>query len=568
MMQNTINKIIAVTIAVMALTIPVLQLISTVNVNNDTDILFYFAENLTYNKTYLLISTLFALIFLINAIFALSCSDFSKEIRPAIFHTISAIIALYSSNLMFFFVMWEFMTLGSIMLILNGNNKSSIDTCFKYTIIHILGSTIFLFGIILKVNITGDFSFPSYNISFDSFIDIDTYSLSGILILFGMLINIACPPFASWLPNSYSASSPIGTIFLSTYATKVAMCLILSCFFGSQILLYVGSVMTLYGTILSTTEDDPRRFLCYSIIAQLGLMLSISSVDSQFSKTSLLMYMCNILLCKTLLFMIVGYNCIKYGRISFNQYTQIPKSIIDFMGIIATLSLMGTPFTLGYLAKSFIFETSTQNQLTSTMLYSIILALIFIDITLLWQAFLKKYFKFDNILIPPLLLNKANQNGYTTIITCSNKGLGAIYKKLKLDSYITAMVILSIIIISSGIVISAPGNYYALNKVSNQIFTITLMIVFSIIYQHYLKDTLMMIKSRLIKARIIDYSIFYPFYEKLFYNFNNIISSFKNNITTIQNAQNSTFPKSNYTIYSLLAIFIVLLLLIYYKIDI
>ena len=43
------------------------------------------------------------------------------------------------------------------------------------------------------------------------------------MILIGVLVNAAAPPFSAWLPDAYPEASAGGTVFLSAFTTKSAV---------------------------------------------------------------------------------------------------------------------------------------------------------------------------------------------------------------------------------------------------------------------------------------------------------------------------------------------------------
>ena len=106
-----------------------------------------------------------------------------------------------------------------------------------YLLIHLFGGVILLIGIVgLLVN-TQDLTLRLLSHS-------DWYNW---LILIGLLLNAGAPPLSSWIPDAYPEGSYSSTVFLSAYTTKTAVYALIVIFAGTQILIYVGLYMILYG---------------------------------------------------------------------------------------------------------------------------------------------------------------------------------------------------------------------------------------------------------------------------------------------------------------------------------
>ena len=94
------------------------------------------------------------------------------------------------------------------------------------------------------------------------------------LILVGILINAAAPPMSAWLSDAYPEATVTGGLILSAYTTKTSVYALIRGFAGWEILIVIGCVMTLYGIIYALLENDMRRILAYSIINQVGFMVT------------------------------------------------------------------------------------------------------------------------------------------------------------------------------------------------------------------------------------------------------------------------------------------------------
>ena len=62
-----------------------------------------------------------------------------------------------------------------------------------------------------------------------------------------------------------------GTVILSAFTTKLAVYALARGFAGTEILIYIGAIMTLFPIFFAEIENDLRRVLAYSLNNQAWL---------------------------------------------------------------------------------------------------------------------------------------------------------------------------------------------------------------------------------------------------------------------------------------------------------
>ena len=63
-------------------------------------------------------------------------------------------------------------------------------------------------------------------------------------------------------------------VFLSAFTTKTAVYVLLRGFPGTELLIWIGLFMVFYGIVYAILENDMRRILAYSIVNQVGFMVT------------------------------------------------------------------------------------------------------------------------------------------------------------------------------------------------------------------------------------------------------------------------------------------------------
>src|SRR5438445_13293594 len=94
------------------------------------------------------------------------------------------------------------------------------------------------------------------------------------LILAAFLLIAAVPPLGAWLPDAYPEATVTGAVFMTAFTTKSAVYALIRAYAGTELLVWLGAAMAVYGVIYAVLENDARRLLAYHIISQVGYMVS------------------------------------------------------------------------------------------------------------------------------------------------------------------------------------------------------------------------------------------------------------------------------------------------------
>ncbi|MDX1453794.1 MAG: proton-conducting transporter membrane subunit, partial [Oleiphilaceae bacterium] len=208
-------------------------------------------------------ATVFALMTLVGGIFAMRTAS-TLELSAAFLYAGSAIGITSCGDLITLFIYWEMMALGSTAVILAAGTASAYRASMRYLIMHAFGGCVLLTGIVWHLYSTGS----------NDFTQLALQGPAQWLILIGFLVNVGAPPFSAWIADAYPEASPSGAVFLSAFTTKTAVFTLLVAFPGTGILIPIGCFMIFYGIIYALLENDARRILAYSIVNQVGFMVT------------------------------------------------------------------------------------------------------------------------------------------------------------------------------------------------------------------------------------------------------------------------------------------------------
>jgi multicomponent Na+:H+ antiporter subunit D len=246
------------------------------------------------------------------------------------------------------FAFWELMALSSVFLIWYRKSTKALAAGFRYLMIHLAGGALLLAGMVMEVAGSGSLSFGA----------LQAGTMGSTLILLGFLINGAVPPFHAWLSDAYPEATVTGSVILSAFTTKSAVYVLLRAFPGSELLIWLGVAMAIYGIVYAMIENDIRRLLSYHIISQLGYMVCGVGMGTGLSMNGAAAHaFCNIF-CKSLLFMATGAVLYVTGKSRMTDlqgrdlYRFMPYSLF-FYGIGA-LSISAVPLFNCFISKRMI----------------------------------------------------------------------------------------------------------------------------------------------------------------------------------------------------------------------
>lgn len=332
------------------LVVPILALVSFCNMKFGDYWQFQFLDmSITLGRLDK-VSNVFGLIFLIitclGMLYMVHQND-DLEFMSALFYAGCALGVVLAGDLFSFLVFWEMLTIGAMFLILARRTKESTNSAFRYVMMHVFGGLLMISGVILHIHETGSSAFTSIQLD----------SLSSYLIFFGMGVNCAWPLFHTWLIDSYPSASYAGVIFLSSFTSKAAIYALIRSFEGQSLLISIGLIMVVFPLFYAVIENDVRRILAYSLVNQLGFMVTAIGVGGPLAINGAVAHAFCHILYKGLLWMSLGSVLYKTGKTKCTELGGLCKTmpLTCAFFLIGALS-MSFPFTNGYVSKSVIMS--------------------------------------------------------------------------------------------------------------------------------------------------------------------------------------------------------------------
>jgi len=325
-------------------------------------------------------SSFFKILFDIAGILTVLMSMKSEELKENRFSAeyftliVAAVLGAHlltmTTNFIMVFISLELLSISSYVLAGFSLTKKGAEGSLKYFLFGSVASAIMLYGFSLLFGLTGTIDFSSSEFT-DRLLNIHSplILVAGLMSLAGFLYKIAAAPMHPWAPDVYEAA-PMPIVAFLSVVPKLAGIAILARFtltvhlfgqsdFNWQAILSVIAILSiLIGNFSALWQNNPKRMMAYSSIAQAGFLLIGVVCFSDQGIQFMMFYACIYLLANMAVFI-----CLQvfeqHGVNSIQSFSGWGKShvMISVVLLLGFISLTGIPPTAGFTAKLFIFTS-------------------------------------------------------------------------------------------------------------------------------------------------------------------------------------------------------------------
>ncbi len=337
--------------------IPIVGFINLINISPGDYHLISFGDfNLVLlhvDRLSLLFGYIFHIISFITVIYILNFKS-NVEYVAGFVYSGAALGTIFAGDLFTFFIFWEMLTVGSVMLIWSRKTKSAQAAGFRYLLVHAFGGLVLLCGIVFHFTETGSLEMSQITLG----------SLSSYLIFFGIGINCAWPLLHPWLTDAYPEATIGGTVFLSAFTTKTAVYALARLYPGTEMLIWIGVGMAAFPIFYAVIENDLRRVLAYSLINQVGFMVVGIGIGTELAINGACAHAFNDVLFKGLLFMSMGAVMYRTGKINATDLGGLYKSMpwTCLFCCVGAASISAFPLFSGFVSKSMVMSAAAQGS--------------------------------------------------------------------------------------------------------------------------------------------------------------------------------------------------------------
>jgi NADH-quinone oxidoreductase subunit M len=275
---------------------------------------------------------------------------------------------LMSQDLVSFFIFWEIMTWSSyLMVVYNGNDVQRIG--IKYFVFSAIGAYAMLMAIVLIKSMTGSFMIESLISAYPSF-GFDMQILIPILLLTGFGVKAAIMPLHVWAPGAYSNAPMAYTSIFSGSLSKMGIYGMVIVFttmltyvpegvWFRNVVAWLGGFTAVFGTLWAIKQDDAKKLLAYSSVAQLGYIIVGVAIGTPLSMMSGLFLAVMHGIFKGTLFMVVGAIERQTGTTNLTEVTGLIRKMpwTFVAALMSIIALAGIPPLGGFVGKWMLYES-------------------------------------------------------------------------------------------------------------------------------------------------------------------------------------------------------------------
>ena len=264
------------------------------------------------------------------------------------------------------FVFLEISSLSTYALVSLGRDRRALTAAYRYLIMGAVGATFIVIGIGLVYAMTGSLNMADLAERLPAVANTRTIRVAFAFFTVGISLKLALFPLHQWLPNAYTFAPSSVTAFVAATATKVAVYMLLRFFFTvfgaafsfqvmqlDWVLMPLALVAIFSMSLVAIFQENAKRLLAYSSVAQIGYMILGIALASVTGLTAGILHLFNHALMKAALFMALGCVAYRIGSVRIPDMAGIAKKMPWTMAafVAAGFSIIGVPLTVGFISK-------------------------------------------------------------------------------------------------------------------------------------------------------------------------------------------------------------------------
>ena len=303
------------------------------------------------------------------------CADWLKKTEhlPEFFILmLSAVLGMFllisSGNLLIFYLSLELATIPvAAMANLDLEKKRSSEGAMKMILSSAFSSGILLFGISLLYGATGTISFGELTAQLDGS---PLQILSFVFLFTAFAFKLSIVPFHLWTADVYEGSPIAVTSFLSVISKGAIAFTFMSVLFKVfqpmqdvwyNMIVVLAIATMVIGNLFALRQQNIKRFLAFSSIAQVGFILVGISSNDATGLTSVVYFVLIYVFSNLAAFGVASVIAAHTGKENVDDYKGLYKTnpFLCWIMALALFSLAGIPPTAGFFGKLFLLTAGS-----------------------------------------------------------------------------------------------------------------------------------------------------------------------------------------------------------------
>ena len=291
--------------------------------------------------------------------------------------TVGMMFVAASNDLITIFVGVELTSISSYALVaMKRSDPRAAEAAVKYVIIGGLSTALTIYGLSMLYGVTGTTNIADIATALSMGEFTWAFGIAMITMIAGYGFKIAAVPFHMWAPDVYEGAATPVSMFLATGSKKMGILVFFKIFLvmfvaGSAVSAFatvevqyifaiIAAITMTVGNVVAISQNNIKRMLAYSSIAQAGYILIVMAVMTEYAVAGGLFHMFTHVFMKGGAFLIVGaLICVGVGeKISDYRGLFSRNKFLAIAMLIFLFSLAGIPPLAGFTSKFILFSAA------------------------------------------------------------------------------------------------------------------------------------------------------------------------------------------------------------------
>jgi len=296
------------------------------------------------------------------------------------------LILASARDLILLFLAFELMSIP--LYVLTGflkRDPGAVEASLKFFLVGSVSSAVMAYGLSFVYGATGTTDLAKVAAAAAGGGPLLTLGLVATLV--GFAFKIAAFPFHMWVPDTYEAASTPFVAWLSVTPKAAGFVAIFRVYFegaGDHAAAWVpvaallATLTMLAGNLMALPQQNTKRLLAYSGIAQIGYMLVGVAAASASGTAMVLFYLVAYVFGNMGAFLVVEALVRAEGSEATTAFRGLAQRspLLALAMLLFLLSLGGIPFVAGFWAKLYVFWAATERGLYWLVLLGAILTVV------------------------------------------------------------------------------------------------------------------------------------------------------------------------------------------------
>ena len=284
--------------------------------------------------------------------------------------TAALMAIIWTNDLFSGYVFLEILTLTSCGILIVREIGRTTLAAVRYMIMNLLGSGLFLLGLVLLYDLTGHLLMVPMQETIAGMARnpqlLMALTISTGILTIGLSIKGGLFPFHFWMPDTYGWATPTSASILSSLVSKAYIFLLIKIFYRGigirifslmpikNILLVLGILGMVFGSIQAMQADNINRMVAFSSAAQIGYIFVGIGMAGRTGYTAAIFHIMAHSVTKSMLFLTTPRLAeVSGSSLIFRnlQASALRNRNAGLFFLIGSFSMIGIPLFAGFASK-------------------------------------------------------------------------------------------------------------------------------------------------------------------------------------------------------------------------